>query len=628
MRRRSRGHSDAAWWSSGPPEHRPTQRYEGSVRTAQYLEMPDGTRIAIDLFLPQGLGEDERIPTLLTITPYFRAMEFRWSGFEKLIRKLIPLGAAEAADELARYGYASVLMDIRGAGASYGRKSSMMMPDVVGDGAAVVDWIVGQPWSNGLVGSHGISGLGMTGQWLLTAKHPAVKAIAPRFTVFDIFAATHPGGLSASRFVQDIGAMLRAMDSNRLHEMPENRLARWLLRLMVKGLRPVDEDPDRTLLAEAVREHADNEAFDQDIVAVTHRDDVLPGSSIPATIDTQSPFSHAADMAASDAAIYGFTGWHDGAFIREMISLHLTVRTPGSRLIIGPWGHGGRWYSSPLIAGRRPTDFDHVAEMVRFFDCHLREIDPGVVEEPPIHYFTMGEEKWKETETWPPPEAETVRFHLGPGHTLRADGPGHEEASDPYRVDFTAGTGVHSRFGKHLAGGRFPVRYPKRKRRDKKLLTYTSPPLEQELEVTGHPMVTLFVSSNASDGAFIVYLEDVSPDGRVMTVTDGYLRASNRKVSSAAAPYWLPGPYRTYTSADVIPLVPDEVTELVFDLYPVSYLFKASHSIRVALAGADKDNIVRVPTGETPAVRIHRGGTVASRIDLPRISRSRADVSA
>ncbi len=85
-----------------------------------------------------------------------------------------------------------------------------------------------------------------------------------------------------------------------------------------------------------------------------------------------------------------------------MLSLHNTVRTKGSRIVIGPWTHGGRWHSSPLAGTQQPSDFDHVAEMVRFFDLHLRDRDRAIVSEPPIHYFTMGEERWKATHVWPP----------------------------------------------------------------------------------------------------------------------------------------------------------------------------------------------------------------------------------
>src|SRR5205085_3799720 len=135
--------------------------------------------------------------------------------------------------------------------ASFGCKDGRTKQATVSDGADVLDWIAAQPWSNGSVGATGISGPGMLSQWMTKAKHPALKAIAPRFTSFDMFASTHPGGLTLGRFLGDIGAMLRAMDSNRLAEMSESPVARKVLRLMIKGLQPVDGPDGPQLLDEA-----------------------------------------------------------------------------------------------------------------------------------------------------------------------------------------------------------------------------------------------------------------------------------------------------------------------------------------------------------------------------------------
>jgi len=580
----------------------------------------DGTKNAVYLYLPAGLKEDERIPAIIIPTPYFSMAKFRSPFFEKIAAKLAVAGQGVWAEEFARFGYATVLWDLRGSGASYGRKLSVMMPDAVKDAAEVMDWIVDQPWSNGRIGATGISARAMIVQWLLMTKHPALKAVVPRFTVFDIYTATLPGGLKASRFIQDVGEILRAMDANRMHEMSPKLIARGLLKLLGMQIMPVDEDPDGTMLAEAVRDHEENEYFDRDLMAVTYRDEKLPNSSIPATLDTQSPSSHAQELEASGVPIYGYTGWYDGAFPREMINLHMTVRTPGSKLIVGPWGHHAKFNSSPVVQGKQATDFDQAAEIVRFFDYYLKDIDHGISDEAPIRYFTMGEEKWKTVDTWPPQEVENVQYYLSAENMLNS-GPSSEEASDIHHVDFTAGTDEYSRFGQHLAGGRYPVRYPDRRTRDQKLLTYTSTPLDNDMEVTGHPIVTLYVSSSATDGAFIVYLEDVRPDGDVVVVTDGCLRACFHKLSAAEPPYWQAGPYRTCNEDEAASLVPGEVTELKFDLFPVSYLFKAGHSIRIALAGADKDNFVLLPSEGPPTLGFYHGGQYASSISLPVIPR-------
>ena len=139
--------------------------------------------------------------------------------------------------------------------------------------------------------------------------------------------------------------------------------------------------------------------------------------------------------------------------------------------------------------------------------------------------------------------------------------------------------------------------------------------------MTGHPLVTLFVSSTASDGAFFVYLEDIGPDGEATYVTEGQLRAVHRRVSEEQPLYRLAVPPRTFARKDALPLVPGEPAKLVFDLLPTSYLFRKDHAIRVAIAGADKDHFAPVPVDAAPSMRIYRGKRTPSHINLPALPR-------
>jgi uncharacterized protein len=608
--------SDRAWWA-GQENATPRKRFSVSRSASRHVMTRDGTRVAIDVYLPADAPPSERLPTILSVTPYFRALEFRSPIFASLVKKLAIVGSAEFADQITAYGYAHVVMEQRGAGASFGARKSVAMPDPVADGCDVLDWIVAQPWSNGRVGATGISAVGMTAEWLATAGHPALRAIAPRFTTFDVFASTHPGGLTASRFMMDVGALLRAMDRNRPYDMPESTPGRLLMRLLVKGIRRVDDDRDGRLMEAAVAEHENNVHPEEDLLGITYRDDPLPQSKGTATVDSASPHAHAAAMKRSGAAIASFAAWHDGAFIREMVSLFNTIRNPGSRLVIGPWPHGGRWYSSPLVTGRRATDFDHVAEMVRFFDLHMRDRDHALASEDAVHYFTTGEERWKSSPTWPPPGTYPLTLHLSPGGALRST-PLDARGEHRYAVDFDAGTGVYSRYGKHLAGGRFPVRYPDRAERDRALPTYTSSPLDADTEVTGHPSVVLSVRTTGTDGALLVYLEDVAPDGAVHVVTDGALRLAARATRPG---YWATDPYRPFLREDVRPVVPGETMELALELFPISWLFRARHAIRLTVAGADQDNFFPVARDEAPTITLLHGAGHDSRIVLPVFSR-------
>ncbi|MEL6823601.1 MAG: CocE/NonD family hydrolase, partial [Calditrichota bacterium] len=158
---------------------------------------------------------------------------------------------------------------------------------------------------------------------------------------------------------------------------------------------------------------------------------------------------------------------------------------------------------------------------------------------------------------------------------------------------------------------------PDRAAEDLKLLTYTSKPLASDLEITGHPEIKLFAKSTASDGVFIVYLEDVAPDGRVTYITEGVLRAIHRKVSNAPPPYHHYGPYRSYLRADGMPIPAGEVVELHFALQPTSVRLEAGHRIRVAISGHDASTFERIPESGTPTIEVQRSAIFASQLILP-----------
>ena len=152
---------------------------------------------------------------------------------------------------------------------------------------------------------------------------------------------------------------------------------------------------------------------------------------------------------------------------------------------------------------------------------------------------------------------------------------------------------------------------------DGKLLTYTSAPLSVDTEITGSPILTLYVASTEEDGAFHVYLEDVAPDGKVTYITEGILRAIHHPVSKAEPPYVHLGPYHSFNQADAAPLLPGEVTEIQLNLYATSVLIKAGHSLRIAIAGADADTFDRYPSEGSPVWTVQRNSIYPSSIELP-----------
>jgi len=629
----ARGPSDAAWYAPDPDEAVEARRPDGMVYSSHYLTMRDGVKIAVDLYLPKGLRPGETIPAILHQTRYFRSIELR-----RPFRLL--LGGrpydhttlyAERREKFVTSGYAWVDVDVRGSGASFGSRICPWSPDEIRDGAEIVDWIVSRPWSSGRVGAMGISYDGTTAEFLLVSGHPAVKAVAPRFSLFDAYAdIAFPGGIHSTWFTENWGRLNRALDRNAPHEA-----FGWWIKLFVTGVQPVRADRDRSMRAGAALAHAANYDVHAGALSMTFRDDVTPSDpyhqaqdsaeglvghplDVSGSIGLFSPHNYARDLETSGAAIYSYSGWLDGAYPHAAIKRFLTVRTPGSRLILGPWNHGGGWNINPL-SGPSPSRFGHDTELLRFFDAHLKGIDTGIMDEKPVRYYTMVEEKWKEAESWPPAGLETLTYYFASDNALIRKEPTAGKGHDEYRVDYTAETGDLSRWKNQLSIDA-AVKYHDRNGPDEKLLVYTSAPLGRAMEVTGHPVITLFVSSTATDGNFFVYLEDVDEEGRVTYVTEGGLRAIHRRLSQEEPLYLQVVPYRTFKRGDAMPLVPGEAAGLVFDLLPTSYLFQEGHSIRVALAGADRSHFATL-FDEPPTVRFYRDRAHPSCIELPVVPR-------
>ena len=129
------------------------------------------------------------------------------------------------------------------------------------------------------------------------------------------------------------------------------------------------------------------------------------------------------------------------------------------------------------------------------------------------------------------------------------------------------------------------------------MLRYDSGPLARDVEISGHPVVTLWVESSEGDAAVFVYLSEVEADGRVRYVTEGVLRALHRREAPAPRFERRTWPYRTFKRADAAPMPPDRAEPLRFGLLPTSWLFKTGSRIRLAIAGADADHYVQTPHG-------------------------------
>jgi len=573
---------------------------------SQYLTMRDGTQIATYVMLPKDRAEGEALPTVMRSSRYLIAMQN--VGFGELL----------SPDDVlfVEAGYAVVLVSARGSGASGGTREIIWSPDEVVDFGEVVDWIIQQEWSNGRVGGYGVSYDGNTAELLTVPGHPAVRAVAPLYNDFDPYAyIAMPGGIFNRHFIEQWQIANRAMDESDLCTLSEAEGAVcWFMEMAVPGPRRMDEDPDGTILAEYT-DNRNNFNVHEAMQTVIYRDDEFASG----TFGEVSPYGLQEEIENSGVPMYVWVSWLDGATVDGALARYRTFSNP-QQLIIGAWNHGGDLSVDPFLADDAPTDPPYPEQFqmrLDFFDAYLREDSPETPENS-IMYYTMNAGTWSTTDVFPPEGFDNQRWYFAENNSLSTTAPTASTGQDDYTVDFEATTGDTNRWMTQLGGS--DVVYPDRSTADERLLTYTSSPFETDVEITGHPIVTLQVSSTHDDGAFYVYLEDVAPDGTVTYITEGQLRSIHRAVSDDPL-YDAYGVFHSLNRDDASPMIPGEVTEISFNLYATSVLIEAGHSIRIAIAGHDASMFERYPAEGTPTLTFERNSVYASYIDLPVQSR-------
>lgn len=581
---------------------------------ALYVTMRDGEKIAIDLWFPSSLAAGEKIPALVHATRYVRATQ---PGL--LARAAIAIGQYSLLEPPLRGvldgGYAVILVDARGSGASTGRRTIEWSPDELADYGEIVDWIVKQPWSNGRVGAWGVSYDGNTAEMLAATGRAAVKAVAPLYDDYDPpVDLAMPGGVLLSGFLSEWGTANNGLDANDYCGLTRATGLRCVVQeLFIKGIKPVDADTDGRMLDSIVAARRNYDIM-SDMRAMDNPRDTFPTSRL--TFADVSPYGMRAKVESLATPMLVRVGWMDAATVNVALGRFFSLKTP-QRLEIGPWSHGGRHHIDQFLPDSTPTvpsSREQQGEMLTFFDGLLKG-DGGKVPAHEIRYFTMNDGRWRTTTQWPPAEMAPVRWYLAGGNTLSRSPMADSAGTDRYTVDTTHTTGAHTRWHTQLGGE--DVRYGDRAGADAKLLTYTSEPLAADVEVTGVPVVWLRLASTHDDGAFFAYLEEVAPDGKVTYVTEGVLRGRHRKVSMEEPPYRTFGPYHAFTRADAMPLVPGEVTDIPFELVATSVRFAKGHRIRLALGGADRAMFPLVPSAATPTWTVQLGGAQASWVELP-----------
>ena len=561
----------ASLWSGGARaeparfgDYHPARLYPEQVVTSFYLPMRDGARLAISLHRPARDGKpvEGRFPVI-----WHHTLDIQGAG-----ARGGPVGP-ETRDltTLTYNGYVVAIVARRGAGASFGTRRGYEDLTEAYDGYEVNEWLARQPWSTGAVGMYGCSNTGEAVMHVLSVRPPHLKAAFAGCFSWNRYDGFFRGGILANWGTG-----------------PQRSLEEDMTAVPVQG------DESRTLLRQAAEEHLGS-TFLLDLMKSTPFRDSFSKLVMSRFWAEASPSSYADQILQSGAALYIQAGWRDD-FRREGLTAFANLPAGKRWIVIGDWQHCSN------------AGFDLRDEQLRFFDYWLKGIDTGLTKDDPIHYVTVGApagKEWRSAPAWPVAAASAQPFYLElekAGGALVGAAP-RLAAKASFEVD----NGVTCPGVTLTLANTVTVQpcHP-----TKGAASFALAPLKADTELTGHPVVDLWVSSSAPDANLFAYLEDVAPDGSVRPVTEGRLKVSLRKLN--AAPWALPAgvPWHRSYAEDAEPLSADQPVEVRFDLLPLSYLFKVGHRIQITVAGADYRERDRAAASPAPTLSIHTGSTM------------------
>lgn len=548
--------------------------------TSAYVPGSDGTQLAVDTWRDDVAG-NARQPAIVQFTRYWRA--FRGGGTM----------SPETIAVLTKAGYTVVIVDVRGTGASFGKRETEFSEAEVADFGAVFDWIAAQKWSNGRVATMGASYLGNTSELAAISRHPALRAVVPMFSDFSEYRdAVRPGGIRNDVIGIAWPAFVTALDRNdpcaAFAGLPGPDCvpgAPW-----IGGVRPVNEERD--LLARAMAEHRQNGDLQRIVSSLTYSDDPFsPDPRAGITLDSVSPAQRWPRIDAARIPAFHWASWFDGGTARGVLTRFRLYKGP-MIVTIGAWTHGGGRRADPFAGHDVPPDpapREQLGGIIAMLDPLLKAAGRTKPQPREIRYFTLGANEWRRTKVWPPRgmAAQTLHFASGGALASRA-----KRGTDSYRVDFSVTTGTRNRWHTQLGQA---VDYGERSTVDAKMLTYTSEPTLDRLEITGTPRARISLRSTTSDGAIFVYLEAVLPDGRSLYLGEGQRRL------------WFAGRDPRFTRREARPMLPGEARSFEIEMSPISTTLPAGTRLRIALAGADADTLERLPaSGPVPTFTIER----------------------
>jgi putative CocE/NonD family hydrolase len=445
-----------------------------------WIPMPDGIRLAADLYVPADKRPDQKYPVLLEYLPY-RKTESRDRNYALY-------------SYFVERGYIVARVDIRGTGNSEGRLIAYEYTDQEQeDGEVVIEWLSKQSWSTGKVGMFGISWGGFNSIHMAMRNPPALKAIIAVDATDDLYQDD----------VHYIDGILH-LDS-------------WEMSQDLDNSRP--GAPDYKIDEDYYRNRFDTEPW-----MMTYKRQQRDG---PFWDRTALKVRY--DSIRVPSFLIG--GWYDG--YRDSVPRMLQHLRAPVKAIVGPWSH-----AYPHDAYPKP-EMEWRKEAVRWFDHWLQDKDTGILQEPRFAVYvrrwhppgpTLEEApgEWRYENGWPIDRVQQKVFYPQPNHTLSVQAPKEEI----HKRKNVPSTGIEASGPVMWWGDVAPDQRPT----DAYGFVYDTDVLTEDVEILGFPTMTMIVTADASHANWFVKLSDVAPDGVVTQVAGAGFNGTHRESAKNPRP--------------------------------------------------------------------------------------------
>jgi putative CocE/NonD family hydrolase len=524
--------------------------------------MRDGATLRGDLYQPDG---EERRAVILMRTPYGK------QGYREdtLTRKAV------------ERGFAVFVQDVRGRYASEGEFDPYRQEGR--DGYDTIEWLATQPWSNGRVGMAGLSYPGAV-QWLAAVETPPhLVCLFPAMCFSSGRQFFYFNGVWDLSWIPWTANNI-APDIRRRKNLPGARTPAEARQVWRRDGRtafrhvPLDTLP----MLKGVTDFY----FDW----LDHPDD----GSFWDFANIESKYDRVR------VPTFNFSGWHDEGYGPVGATRNFAgMRRRGAasaqhRLVIGPWTHGEPTVQSTKVGDRdfgADAGFDYDREVLDWCDMHLRGVDRPIANVAPVRVFVMGANRWRSANEWPLPGTTLHTLYLREGGRLAAEPPAPAEPPGGYTFDpndpvedphYDAGLGPHDQ---------------RAIERRADVLTFTTDPLREDMEVVGNIAIHLWIASSAPDTDFVARLVDVEPDGPAWNLMSPTLEVIRARYRTSEREPELMEPGRAY--------------ELVLRWGLTGNLFKKGHRVRLQVTSSFFPHLDRNPN--TGRAVPHEGKLVAAR---------------